>query len=141
MEATYATFFFTFAFLVFLYQLSPLLHLRLRKIPGPIWAKCLNLWRFIDTWRDSHEMGLVKLHDKYGSAVHVGPNLVSIADPDAIDKIHGSRTDFVKVGGHWLASFTAAGGTDFSAKHPVNVLRATCTPFERSLGRKNKFRP
>lgn len=86
-------------------------------------------------------MNLIKLHDKYGSAVRVGPNLVSIADPDAIDKIHGSKTDFVKVGGHRLTSFMAASGTDFLAKRPVNLLRATCTPFERSLGRKNKFRP
>lgn len=141
MEVTYASSFFTFAFLVFLYQLSPLLHVRLRNIPGPIWAKCSNLWRFIDTWRGSHEVNLIKLHDKYGSAVRVGPNLVSIADPDAIDKIHGSKTDFVKVGGHRLTSFMAASGTDFLAKRPVNLLRATCTPFERSLGRKNKFRP
>ena len=121
MELTYASSFFTFAFLVFLYQLSPLLHPGLRKIPGPIWAKCSNLWRFIDTWRGSHEVNLVNLHDKYGSAVRVGPNVVSISDPDAIDKIYGSKTDFMKVGGHWLAKSTASYGTAFSAKRPVNV--------------------
>ena len=110
MEVTYASSFFTFAVLIFLYHLSPLLHPGLRKVPGPVWAKCSNLWRFIDTWRGSHE---VKLHDKYGSAVRVGPNVVSIADPDAIDKIYGSKTDFSKVGRHRLASFTPSYGTVF----------------------------
>ena len=66
-------------------------------------------------------MNIVKLHHKYGSVVYVGPNVVSISDPDAIDKIYGSKTDFVKVGGHRLASLTASHGTAFSAKRPVNV--------------------
>ena len=91
--------------IVFLYHLSPLLDPDLRKIPGPVWAKCSNLWRFIDTWRGSHEVNIVKLHDNYGSAVRVGPNVVSIADPDAIDKIYGSKTDFSKVGGHRACEF------------------------------------
>ena len=121
MEVTYISSFFTFAFLVFLYRLSPLFHPGLRKIPGPLWARCSNLWRFIDTWRGSHEVNIVKLHEKYGSAVRVGPNVVSISDPDALDKIYGSKTDFSKVGGHRLASSTASYGTTFSAKHLVNV--------------------
>ena len=120
MEATYASFF-TFCFLVFLSQLFHLLHPGLRKIPGPMWAKCSNLWRFIDTWRGSHEVNLVKLHEKYGSAVRVGPNVVSISDPDAIDKIYGSKTDFMKVGEYRLASITAFCATFSSTKSLVDV--------------------
>ena len=97
MAVTYASFC-TFFFLFFLYQVSPLFDPRLRRIPGPIWAKCSNLWRFIDTWRGSHEVNLLKLHHKYGSAVRIGPNIVSISDPDAIDKIYGVKADFMKVG-------------------------------------------
>lgn len=43
-------------------------------------------------------MNLLKLHHKYGSAVRIGPNIVSISDPDAIDKIYGVKADFLKVG-------------------------------------------
>ena len=66
-------------------------------------------------------MTLVDLHEKYGSAVRVGPNVVSIADPDAIDKIYGIKTDFMKVGGHQLANFTATHGMTCSAKRLVTL--------------------
>ena len=62
-------------------------------------------------------MNLVKLHHKYGSAVRIGPNIVSISDPGAIDKIYGAKTDFVKVS----IGLRARWSTALSAESPVNV--------------------
>ena len=69
----------------------------LHSIPGPFWAKFSNLWRLVSTARGHHEITLQKLHRLHGNVVRVGPNALSIADPEAIKSIYGFKTDFVKV--------------------------------------------
>jgi hypothetical protein len=39
-----------------------------------------------------------KLHEKYGFAVRLGPDLVSVSDPSLIRTIYDSRGAFLKVG-------------------------------------------
>ena len=62
-------------------------------------------------------MNILKLHHKYGSVVRIGPNIVSISDADAIDKIYGVKTDFIKVG----IGLRTPWSTAVSAKFRVNV--------------------
>ncbi|EMC97728.1 hypothetical protein BAUCODRAFT_33451 [Baudoinia panamericana UAMH 10762] len=69
---------------------------RVRDVPGPLLAKFTNLWRLIVVWRrDSHDV-YVKLHEKYGDLVRLGPNCVSICKPDVIQSIYGIQKGFVK---------------------------------------------
>ena len=66
-------------------------------LPGPALAKVSNLWRFIGTWKGHGELVLRELHRKHGKLVQIGPNVVSIADPDAIEPIYGIKADLPKV--------------------------------------------
>lgn len=75
---------------------------KLRGIPGPFWAKLTNLWRMrVVHKRDSHDTYL-KLHEKYGDLVRIGPNCISINSPEAIPSIYGinikaPKSDFYAV--------------------------------------------
>lgn len=37
------------------------------------------------------------LHNKYGSAVQLGPNLVSLSDPNLLRVLYNTRGDYLKV--------------------------------------------
>lgn len=71
-------------------------YLRLRHIPGPGAAALTNLvrrsWVFSGDLHERH----VQLHQQYGTVVRVGPLAVLVSDPDAIDKIYGFKTKFLK---------------------------------------------
>ncbi|PYH90615.1 cytochrome P450 [Aspergillus ellipticus CBS 707.79] len=69
---------------------------RLAHIPGPFWARFSNLPRvsWVKTMR-AHEIHQ-ELHRKYGNVVRMGPNMVSIADPDAIPVVYPPRAGFPK---------------------------------------------
>lgn len=75
-----------------LYITSPIKH-----IPGPFAAKFTNLWRLFDVWGGRPDLTHVLLHEKHGSAVRVGPDLVSLSDPSLMHKIYDSRGKFQKV--------------------------------------------
>ena len=66
-------------------------------LPGPALAKVSNLWRFIETWKGHPELVLRELHRRHGKFLQIGPNVVSIADPDAIEPIFGIKADLPKV--------------------------------------------
>jgi hypothetical protein len=70
----------------------------LNSIPGPFVASLTNIWRLCDVLRGSHHETLIKLHRNYKSdAVRIGPNVVSIADPEAVRTIYGLKQGFDKV--------------------------------------------
>ena len=69
----------------------------LRSIPGPFFARFSNLWRLISTASGRHELTLQKLHNRHGSVVRIGPNVLSISDPEVIESIYGYKSDFIKV--------------------------------------------
>lgn len=69
----------------------------LKPIPGPFVAKFTNLWRFFDVWGGRPELTLRKLHQRYGSAVRIGPNIVSLSDPRLIKTIYSTRGEYLKV--------------------------------------------
>ena len=84
--------FLTIAQLLWTYIKSPL-----KNIPGPFFAKFTNLWRFFDTYGGRPELTQRILHEKYGSVVRLGPNVVSISDPKIMRIIYNTRGDYLKV--------------------------------------------
>jgi cytochrome P450 len=68
----------------------------LYSIPGPFVARFTNLWRFIDACKGHHERTMIQLHEKYGPVVRIGPNVVSVADPAAIEAILGLKANLDK---------------------------------------------
>lgn len=69
----------------------------LKAIPGPFVAKFTDLWRFYDYWCCTHTHSHQALHKKHGPAVRIGPNMVSLSDPDLLKQVYSTRGDFVKV--------------------------------------------
>lgn len=69
----------------------------LKNIPGPFIAQFTNLWRFLDVWGGRSELTQKSLHDKYGAAVRLGPNVVSLNDPRLIKSIYSTRGEYLKV--------------------------------------------
>ena len=71
---------------------------RLRSIPGPFLAGITDVWRWAQqNQKTFYGNVLTDLHRKYGTAVRIGPNLVSFSDPDAIPVIYGAKPIFRKV--------------------------------------------
>lgn len=66
-------------------------------IPGPFLASCTHLWRFFLVWGRRPEITHIRLHEKFGPLVRLGPNVVSISDPEAIKTIYGLGGKYIKV--------------------------------------------
>lgn len=69
----------------------------LSTIPGPLVARSTDLWRAYHTYRGRVDATHVELHRKYGDAVRIGPNCVSISDPNLIRTIYSTRNPWKKV--------------------------------------------
>ena len=82
----------TFSYFLWVLVSSPI-----KNIPGPLLAKCTNLWRFFDTYGGRPELTHRLLHEKYGAAVRIGPNVVSLNDPKLLRIIYNTRGDYLKV--------------------------------------------
>ncbi|KEF59933.1 uncharacterized protein A1O9_04781 [Exophiala aquamarina CBS 119918] len=68
----------------------------LGQIPGPVLARFTDLWRFVDACLGHREQTILRLHQKYGPVVRIGPNCVTVADPDALDLILGLKSNLDK---------------------------------------------
>ena len=69
----------------------------LHTIPGPFLASFTNLWRMFNTAFSNSTVNLIHLHEKLNSSfVRLGPNVVSISDPDLIERIYGLNSGFTK---------------------------------------------
>lgn len=60
-------------------------------------ASLTDWWRFVDVWNRRPEITHLKLHEKYGDVVRLGPNTLSFADPAALKAIYGLNKGYVKV--------------------------------------------
>lgn len=69
----------------------------LRDFPGPILAGLTNLWRFLDVFHGRPDKTQLELHRKYGSAVRIGPNVISLSDPSLISKVYTAKGAWKKV--------------------------------------------
>ena len=83
--------------LLFLRLLSNCYTSGLSGVPGPYLARFSNIWRLVQTWKGHYERTAQDLHRRYGDVVRTGPNVVSLNDPEVIDRIYGVKADFPKV--------------------------------------------
>ncbi|KAJ9132171.1 Cytochrome p450 [Pleurostoma richardsiae] len=98
-------------------------HHGLSKYPGPFLASLTDWWRFWDVYGRRAENTHIKLHEKYGDVVRLGPNVLSFADPKALKSIYGLNKGFVKsdfyvvqqsvVKGHSLQSLFSTTDNEF----------------------------
>lgn len=72
--------------------LSPLKH-----VPGPYLAKLTNIYLLLIYYRRRQYPVTRHLHDRYGAAVRIGPNHVSLNDPTLLKKIYDMKGQYVKV--------------------------------------------
>ncbi|KAI0528350.1 cytochrome P450 [Xylaria digitata] len=56
--------------------------------PGPLVAKLSKVWRAYVTYRGRWHRDLVALHQRYGQVVRIGPNELSVCDPEAFLQIY-----------------------------------------------------
>lgn len=64
---------------------------RLWPIPGPVYACVSDLWRGYARKSPNYSRRLRKLHQRHGQVVRIGPNVVSISEPETVSRIYGSR--------------------------------------------------
>ncbi|KAH8792255.1 cytochrome P450 [Flagelloscypha sp. PMI_526] len=67
---------------VFLYRCNP--RHPLSAYPGPFLASLSNFWMAYKTSGGKRHTLLMKLHERYGTHVRIGPNMLSIVDVDAV---------------------------------------------------------
>ena len=68
----------------------------LKSFPGPWQASFTNIWRFLETWQGRCELTHLDLHRKLGSAVRIGPNILSLSDPQLINQVYTARNPWMK---------------------------------------------
>ena len=83
--------------IILLYLIVEPMNYGLDNIPGPFIARFSNIWRLARKWRGDYLSTIRSLHNQHGSIIRIGPNVVSIADPTAIDRIFGVKADLQKV--------------------------------------------
>jgi hypothetical protein len=76
------------------------IHSPIKNIPGPFLAKFTNLWRLVNVYNGRAELTERQLHEQYGTAVRLGPNIVSLSDPKLLRTIYSTHGDFLKVSFH-----------------------------------------
>ncbi len=72
----------------------------LRAFPGPILAKVTDIWRALATASYNVDVTHRRLHQKYGSAVRIGPNTISFSDPNLIRTVYATKNPWIKVISH-----------------------------------------
>jgi hypothetical protein len=66
-------------------------------IPGPFIASISNYWKIQAAWKEQMPQQNIDLHKKYGPLVRVGPNMISVDDPTAMNQIYGFKPIYQKV--------------------------------------------
>jgi len=69
----------------------------LSHIPGPTIAKLSNWWKISAAWHEEMPRRNVELHRKYGPLVSIGPNMISVDDPEAHSIIYSFKPIWKKV--------------------------------------------
>lgn len=93
----------------------------LKSFPGPAVAGFTNAWRMLDVFNGRCDITQNQLHRKYGSAVRMGPNLLSLSDPTLISQVYNTKNPWLKVSSD-LKLY------DLFPMWSVNIsLRVTCT--------------
>ncbi|KAJ8127654.1 hypothetical protein O1611_g5983 [Lasiodiplodia mahajangana] len=64
--------------------------------PGPLAAKLSKGWRAYVTYRGQWHRDIAALHERYGPVVRIGPNELSVGDPEAFLHIYRVNKPYVK---------------------------------------------
>ncbi|KAL7950691.1 cytochrome P450 [Trichoderma barbatum] len=64
--------------------------------PGPFSAKLTKGWRAYTTYRGQWHRELIELHRRYGNVVRIGPNELSVGNPEAFRTIYRASGAFAK---------------------------------------------
>lgn len=83
--------------LFIIYLLKNYLNHGLYKYPGPALASLTDWWRFFDVLGRRPDLTQIKLHQRHGEIVRLGPNALSFASPLALKTIYGLNKGFTKV--------------------------------------------
>ncbi len=102
----------------------------LRSIPGPPVAAYTKLWRLYDVWKGQAHMTAIKAHEKYGPVVRIGPNHVSIADPNMIGIIYSTKENFTKTAFYPIQSIS------WKKEVSLNLFSARNPEYHRTERRK-----
>lgn len=87
------------------------------KIPGPR-SFALTKWRLaLEDWKGSRTRAIHALHEKYGSAVRIGPNEVHFNNLDALRTIYGAGSGFERT--HFYRMFDVYGKQNLFTFHTV----------------------
>ncbi|KIW78579.1 hypothetical protein Z517_08417 [Fonsecaea pedrosoi CBS 271.37] len=68
----------------------------LRQVPGPFCASFTGFWKSYVSWVGNYEKVIRELHNRHGPYVRIGPNTVSIGDPNALAVIYGINKGYNK---------------------------------------------
>ncbi|KAH8750876.1 cytochrome P450 [Hyaloscypha finlandica] len=68
----------------------------LNRYPGPFLASLTDWWRFWIVYKRRPEVEHIRLHEKHGDVVRLGPNALSFSDPKALKTIYGLNKGFTK---------------------------------------------
>lgn len=79
-----------------LYILQYLILDPLRNFPGPLLAKFTNWYRLLDVAHGRADKTQARLHRRYGPAVRLGPNIISLSDPSLIKIVYRTRNPYQK---------------------------------------------
>ncbi|CAE7179426.1 unnamed protein product, partial [Rhizoctonia solani] len=82
------------AFYVVPYLLDPYEYRH--RFPGPPLARFTNWWMSVLVRTGHHSEFVQKLHGKYGTFVRLGPNHISISDPNALEIVYGHGSGLLK---------------------------------------------
>ena len=69
----------------------------LKSFPGPVAARFTNIWRPHDVFKGRCDITHNRLHHKYGPAVRMGPNILSLSDPSLIREVFTTKKPWAKV--------------------------------------------
>jgi benzoate 4-monooxygenase len=68
----------------------------LRKFPGPFWAAHTDIWRVYHLWTRRMPDTLLKVHEKYGPVVRIGPNDLSFQSVEILNDVYKGGRKFIK---------------------------------------------
>ena len=69
----------------------------LKAFPGPLFARFTNLWRMYVSSLGHAPLVNRKLHDRFGPAVRMGPNMISLSDVELIKTVYANDEQYIKV--------------------------------------------
>lgn len=78
------------------YLISNRFNRGLNRYPGPFLASLTDWWRFWVVYKRRPEVEHIRLHEKHGDVVRLGPNALSFSDPKALKTIYGLNKGFTK---------------------------------------------